>query len=185
MAINKVFENVNPSAKLRAICLIYSKSGRPIIMSSETTPAKELVQYHALILHAITRKHQAVQAWVDGQQFCVKLNCVPTCDQDKPSHPRKSVNSSFKPNIWTRRSCSPSLLIGSDLPTNEHGRVALLLFFHFYADLMLSTSIKPESTLYSANSVAHWCTPTNLRPNANPLLTLLPPKHPSVQVKGM
>lgn len=88
LAINSALKSITTTPNLRVICVLYSKLGRPIIIASESTPAKELVQHRSIILQTIIGKHQAVQAWVDGQQFRVKLNGVPTHDHDnKPISP--------------------------------------------------------------------------------------------------
>jgi len=82
-AISSALEKATQDSNTRVVCMIYSKNGRPVAIAAESTTAEALIPHRTAILKAITGTWEPVTAWVDNQQFRVKLNGVPTKGPDK------------------------------------------------------------------------------------------------------
>ena len=77
-AINGALEKATQDLNTRVVCVLYSKNGRPIAVAAESTTAEALITHRTTILKTITGYWEPAAAWVDNQQFRVKLNGVPT-----------------------------------------------------------------------------------------------------------
>ena len=97
--INGTLEMATQDSNIRIAGMLYLKNGRPITVAAESTTAEALIPHRTTILRTITGIWEPVAAWVDDQQFRVKLNGVPTKGLDKePLSPSDIVNQVA--NTW-------------------------------------------------------------------------------------
>ena len=79
-SINTQIGRITKNSDIRVAGVLYSKKGRPIVIAADGTTAEALIPYSQTILGAIGHwgSKGSGRAWVDHQQFRVKLNGVPT-----------------------------------------------------------------------------------------------------------
>ena len=97
---NRLLEKTKDE-KICVDAVLYSRTGRPVIIAAMTTDAEALLPHRHLIMETITGRQGKTRAYVDRPQFRVKLNGVPTKDPaGKPLTAAVVLN--YISGIWAR-----------------------------------------------------------------------------------